>query len=164
MLANYIWGNILSFGINYIIADAYTTREQDLSARWLADYVIRKNWVNYTYHINSLGPGFHIWHHRTWSPPIQVMVWYFMALSHYMNQCWCIINEALWVSHWDNFAGIDPLIYTTTPNKSLKHLQLQPYLPTSNELMPSNSYACIKLSRPSDAFISINELHHNWFW
>ena len=42
-----------------------------------------------------LWPSDSIWHHRTWSTLVQVMTCCLTAPSHYMNQCWLIISEAL---------------------------------------------------------------------
>ena len=39
----------------------------------------------------QIGP----WHHKTWSTLVQVMAWCCQALSHYLNQCWIIINQFL---------------------------------------------------------------------
>ena len=45
--------------------------------------------------VNSLWPSDAIWCHRTWATLIQVMAWCLTAPSHYLNQCWLIINEVL---------------------------------------------------------------------
>ena len=54
---------------------------------------------------NSLGPGDAIWQQRSGSPLAQIMACCLMAPSHYLNQCWLIINEVLWHSLEDRFAG-----------------------------------------------------------
>ena len=45
---------------------------------------------------NSLWPSDAIWRHRSWSTLAQVMTGCLMAPSHYLNQCWLIINEVIW--------------------------------------------------------------------
>ena len=45
------------------------------------------------------------WWHRTWSVLVQVMACCLTAPSHYLNQCWVIISEALWHSPEGNFKG-----------------------------------------------------------
>ena len=45
---------------------------------------------------NSLLPIDAIWHHRSGSTLILAMACCLMAWSHYLNQCWLTINEALW--------------------------------------------------------------------
>ena len=54
--------------------------------------------------INSLRPSDAIWLHRSRSTLAQVMAWCLMAPSHYLNQCWLIINEVMWHSPENNFA------------------------------------------------------------
>ena len=55
--------------------------------------------------INSLWPSGAIWRHRSQSTIAQVMACCLMAPSHYLNQCWLIINEVLQLSHKGNFTG-----------------------------------------------------------
>ena len=45
--------------------------------------------------INSLGPSDAIWHWRSLSTLVQVMVCCLTAPSHYLNQCWLIISKVL---------------------------------------------------------------------
>ena len=40
-----------------------------------------------------------IWRHRTWSTLIQAMACCQRARIHYLEQCWLIINDAMWHSH-----------------------------------------------------------------
>ena len=42
-----------------------------------------------------------IWRWRSWSTLVQVMACCLMAPSHYLNQCWLIINKVLWHSSED---------------------------------------------------------------
>ena len=44
-------------------------------------------------------------HHRTWSKLVQIMACCLTAPSHYLNQCWRIITEALWLLLEGNFTG-----------------------------------------------------------
>ena len=46
-----------------------------------------------------------IWHHNIYSILIQLMAWFLMAPSHYLNQCSQIISEVLWQSLEDNISG-----------------------------------------------------------
>ena len=56
--------------------------------------------------INSLGPSDAIWRQRPGSPLAQVMAWCLTASSHYLNQCWLIMNLMLWHPPENNFIGI----------------------------------------------------------
>ena len=51
--------------------------------------------------VNSLGPSDAIWWCRSWSTLVQVIACCLMAQSHYLNQCWLIINKVLWHSSED---------------------------------------------------------------
>ena len=48
--------------------------------------------------LTHLWPTDAIWRHRSGSTLVQVMAWCLMATSHYLNQCWLILNEVLWQS------------------------------------------------------------------
>ena len=55
--------------------------------------------------VNSLWPSDAIWQHISASTLAQVMTWCLMVISHYLNQCWLLINELLWhhmraISQW----------------------------------------------------------------
>ena len=50
------------------------------------------------YQVNSLRPSDAIWRQRSWTTLVQVMACCLMAPSHHLNQCWLIINKALWQS------------------------------------------------------------------
>ena len=52
--------------------------------------------------INSLWPSDAIWPRRYWSAMITVMACCRAAPSHYVNQCWFIMNEILWHSFQGN--------------------------------------------------------------
>ena len=55
------------------------------------------------------GFGDNIWCRRSWLTMVQVMVCYLTAPSHYLNQCWLIINLILWHSFQGN-------VYLNTPD------------------------------------------------
>ena len=52
--------------------------------------------------INSLRL-WHLWWQRSGSTLLQVMACCLMAPSHYLNQCWLLINEVLWYASVGNF-------------------------------------------------------------
>ena len=54
--------------------------------------------------LNRLWPSDVIWRDRRRSTFAQVMVCCLTAPSHYLNQCWCIINQDQWHSSEGNFA------------------------------------------------------------
>ena len=56
--------------------------------------------------VNSLWPSDAIWQHRSGSTLDQVMACCLTAPSHYLAQCWLIINEVLWNSPKGNLTGI----------------------------------------------------------
>ena len=62
-------------------------------------------WVRYTSCINLLWPSDAIWQHRSGSTLAQVMACCLKAPSHYLNQCWLIINGILWYSPCNNFTS-----------------------------------------------------------
>ena len=53
--------------------------------------------------VNSLVPSDTIWWHRSWSTLVQVMACCLKAPSHYLNQCWLIINRVTWQAPESNF-------------------------------------------------------------
>ena len=55
-------------------------------------------WVSSCLWVNSLGPSDAIWHWKSWSTLVQVMACCLTAPSHYLNQCWLIINKVWWHS------------------------------------------------------------------
>ena len=57
-------------------------------------------------HINSLWPSDAMWRQRTVSTLAQVMACFLTAPSHYLNQCWRIMNLVLWHHTENNFIGI----------------------------------------------------------
>ena len=56
-------------------------------------------------HQAALRPSDAIWRHRSGSTLAQVMAWCLTAPSHYLNQCWLIVNGILWYSPCNNFTG-----------------------------------------------------------
>ena len=59
---------------------------------------------NFPMFLNSLRPSGAIWQHRSGSTLAQVMACCLMAPSHYLSQCWLIINKVQWHSSEGNFA------------------------------------------------------------
>ena len=53
--------------------------------------------------LNSLRPSDAIWRHRSGSTLAHVMACCLMAPSHYLNQCWLVINKVQWHSPKSNF-------------------------------------------------------------
>ena len=64
------------------------------------------NWCFMQRTVISLWPGDAMWHHRTGSTLAQVMACCLTAPSHFLNQCWLVINCFLWHCHGSNFIGI----------------------------------------------------------
>ena len=46
-----------------------------------------------------------IWRHRTGSTLTQIIAWCLLAPSNYLNQCWLLIEEALWYPHESNLTA-----------------------------------------------------------
>ena len=96
----------------------------------------------YQISINSLGPSDAIWRQRSGSTLAQVMACCLMAPSHYLNQCWLIINNVEWhsskgkftrdtsaINHWNYLENQVPKISFKFPwgqwvNNSLEDLKL----------------------------------------
>ena len=55
--------------------------------------------------VNSLWPSDIVWHHGSGSKLAQIMTCWLTAPSHYLNQCWIIINQVLWHSPKTIFTG-----------------------------------------------------------
>ena len=87
-------------------------------------------WTNLLYIHNLLRSGNVRWNYRLWSSLVQVMAWYLMAPSHYLNQCWLIVNESL-RNTW--MQGLTLSIWFTCPG----HVVLKIYVPCRNFHMPS---------------------------
>ena len=51
--------------------------------------------------LNALWPSYDLWRQRSGSTLAQVMACCLTAPSHYLNQCWRIINEVQWHSYWE---------------------------------------------------------------
>ena len=85
---------------------------------------------------NLLWPGDNIWRHKTWSSLVQVMTCFLTAPSHYLNQCWLIISEALWHSPKCNFPGNAHGIY---PWYEFENFWFNNNLPGVSELKPGLS-------------------------
>ena len=68
-----------------------------------------------------------------WLTLVQVVACFLTALSHYVNQCWLIISEALRNSLKGNFTGCAPIIYLWYKFDNHK-INMTPAPPGSNEL------------------------------
>ena len=78
--------------------------------------------------VNSLGPSDAIWRQRSGSPLAQVMACCLTAPSHYLNQCWLIMNLILWHLPENNFIGISHNINSINEfeNYNLKFITVSP--------------------------------------
>ena len=61
--------------------------------------------IHHLRRFNPLWPSDSIWQHRFGSTLVQVMACCLMAPSHYLNQCWPVINKVFWHSPHCNFTG-----------------------------------------------------------
>ena len=61
--------------------------------------------IHHLKRFNPLWPSDSIWQHRFGSTLVQVMACCLMAPSHYLNQCWPVINKVFWHSPHCNFTG-----------------------------------------------------------
>ena len=62
-------------------------------------------WWPHLLPIHLLWPSGVIWRHRFGWTFVQVMACCLTAPSHYLNQCWLIMNGVLWRSHKTSFTG-----------------------------------------------------------
>ena len=53
---------------------------------------------------NSLWPSYAMWQHKSVSTMAQTMACCLKTPTHYLNQCWLLINEVLWPSFESNFS------------------------------------------------------------
>ena len=60
--------------------------------------------------VNSLWPSDTIWRHKSGSTLAQVMACCLTAPSHYLNQCWLVINKVQWHPSESNFTWDTPAI------------------------------------------------------
>ena len=68
--------------------------QSDINSK--SDTNTQRLWFNITlYCFNSLWPSYAIWRPRSGSTLAQVMACCLTALSHYLDQCWLLINEVL---------------------------------------------------------------------
>ena len=58
--------------------------------------------------LTHLLPGDAMSWQRSWSTLVKVMACCLMAPSHYLNQCWLLISEVLWLSPENNFTSCVP--------------------------------------------------------
>ena len=82
--------------------------------------------------INSLCPSDAIRRHRTTSTSAQVMACCLMAPSHYLNQCWLIIDKVQWHSGDGNFTKDTSI--TNLFKIEITDLKFPSNLPGANEL------------------------------
>ena len=75
-----------------------------------------------------LGPSDAIWRHRFGSTLAQVMACCLMAPSHYLNQCWVIINEVPWFSSESNFteSAHTTILYLGFENQTFRITAISP--------------------------------------
>ena len=89
------------------------------------------------------------------------------ASSHYMNQCWFLINEVLWNSAESNFTASAPaiILYDEFDNYTFKIL---PHLPGANELKQHYRWICsgnISICQYSISSIWKSFPHrYDWLW
>ena len=69
----------------------------------LSSYIIPGSWNNFLCLFTSLWPSDPIWQHKSGSTLYQVMACCITAPSHYLNQCWLIINRDQLLSSKCNF-------------------------------------------------------------
>ena len=86
--------------------------------------------------VNSLWPSDALWWQGSGSTLIQVMACCLMAPSHYLSQCWLIINEVMWYSHGGIFTGNAPDINhkNVLQNYTIEIISMSPYFSGSSEL------------------------------
>ena len=80
--------------------------------------------------VNSLWPSDALWWYRSGSTFSWVMIFCWTAPSHYLDQCWFIINEVLW--HWRKTNFKRSAQYIDSQRNGLIKLLL--YLSWANEL------------------------------
>ena len=105
-------------------------------------------WANiggmFVWAVLNLWPSDVIRWHRSGSTLAQVMACCLMAPSHYLDQCWLVINMVLWIL--PRAISQDMLnISVLDINLNISHLRLQPHLTGANKLVPSlcDSYSLI---------------------
>ena len=54
---------------------------------------------------NSLRPSDTTWRHTSGSTLAQLVTCYLTELSYYLNQCWLVISEVLWLLNQSNFTS-----------------------------------------------------------
>ena len=82
---------------------------------------------------NSLWPSDTIWRHRSGSTLAQVMACCLTAPSHYLNQCWLIINKVQWHSSEHNYTR-DTSAPKIKISLKMTYLKFHLNLPGANEL------------------------------
>ena len=100
--------------------------------------------------INSLWPGDAIWQHRSGSTLDQVMACCLKATSHYLNQCWLIIN-GFWGIHIGTVTHEILMMSICKMSLKITFLKLLLHLPGTIEL--SNYIHFIKYALFSSCFV-----------
>ena len=100
--------------------------------------------------INSLWPGDAIWQHRSGSTLDQVMACCLKATSHYLNQCWLIIN-GFWGIHIGTVTHEILMMSICKMSLKITFLKLLLHLPGTTEL--SNYIHFIKYALFSSSFV-----------
>ena len=120
--------------------------------RSLSPYgVTRPQWVN------SLWPSNTIWRHRSGSTLAEIMACCLTAPSHYLNQCWCLINEVVWHSSESSFRAIAQavILYNEFENHTF---EISAISPKGEGLTHSGAELIENLSRVSSNNMS------TWCW
>ena len=83
---------------------------------------------------NSVWSSDTVRRHRIWLALVQAMACCLTAPSHYLNQCWLMINEVLWHSPEINFTGNTQDIYPRYASESYSEFKITATSPRANEL------------------------------
>ena len=90
--------------------------------------------------IDSLWPSDAIWRYRSGSTLAQVIACCLTAPSHYLNQCWLIINKVQWHSSEGNFAKDIPATKIIKISLKITYLKFHSNHPGVNELRKVDSH------------------------
>ena len=113
-------------------------------------WMLKKNHHN---EVNSLWPSDAIWQRESRSTLAQVMARCLTAPSHYLNQCWLIINKVQWNSSEGNF---------TKDTSAINHWnEFQNYL--SKVLFKSPRGQCVNVfgDGTDETFTTASKLNHH---
>ena len=103
----------------------------------------RWNWFS----LNSLWSSNAVWCQRSWSTLLQVMACWLMVPSHYLNQCWMLINEVPWYSPQSNF--------TVSAQVTILYNEFENYIfkMTTTATCPRGQW--VNSLRPTDAYMRL---------